>query len=245
MCQIQDLLNKHAAALPSPPDVDQPSSQARLWSDLTSSLKLPGSWICRAKALYARSSNTPLAELDFLILAEDLTAAHDCLLRRVAPRLVIDEDWATLRSVLARFGENAEEKVDVGGGTEWKSGGGVYADFVALVGVLESGSARGSSNAESETRRQTLLQRLQTALTWLNSQLGAGGRSDKDQQNLEERVALCEMGRAVARAMELEEERSLADKKPVLELPLTADARLTHARALGVEYYRGVMAMAR
>ncbi len=33
-------------------------------------------------------------------------------------------------------------------------------------------------------------------------------------------------------------------QQPILDLPLTADARTVHARALGVEYYREVMAMA-
>lgn len=218
--QLQDLLSKHAASLPSAADAEQTVSQTfqeRLWSDLTISLKIPGSWIWRAKALYARSSNTPLAELNFLLLAKDFTAAHDCLLRRVAPRLVIDEDWATLRTVLAEFGENAAELIDVGAGNEWKSGGGVYTDFVALVGLLESGSARRSSNVEAGAQRQMLLQRLQTALTALNSQFTGTGKtagewSDKDKASLEERVALCEMGRAVAQAMELEEERTFAEK---------------------------------
>ncbi|KIV80411.1 hypothetical protein PV11_07911 [Exophiala sideris] len=245
---VRDLLNKHAAALPSPPEVDVLNSQAQihLWAELTGSLKVPTSWICSAKALYARSMNASLEELSYLILAENFAEAHECLLQRVAPRLVIDEDWETLRLVLSKFGDKPEEKV-----TEWKSGGGVYADFVALVELMDT-SARRPSNAEAESKRKTLLHNLQNALIGMNAKFvntakaaGSDGSLDKDKENLEQRVALCEMGRAVARATELDEERALGDKKPILELPLTADARLSHARALGVDYYRGVMAMAR
>ena len=35
------------------------------------------------------------------------------------------------------------------------------------------------------------------------------------------------------------------EQKSILDLPLTADARLLHARALGMDYYRGVMAAVR
>ncbi|KAI1608049.1 nuclear protein 96-domain-containing protein [Exophiala viscosa] len=245
---VRDLLNKYAAALPSPPDVDLMNSQAQvqLWSDLTGSLKIPASWICRAKALFARSTNASLEELSYLILAQDFSEAHECLLQRVAPRLVVDEDWDTLHLVLTKFGDKPEENVD-----RWKSGGGVYTDFVTLVELTES-LARRPSNTEADSTRKTLLHSLQGALTGMNAKFvdaakasGSNGSLAKDKENLEQRVALCEMGRAVARALELDEERGLGDKKPILDLPLTADARLSHARALGVDYYRGVMAMAR
>ncbi|EXJ89450.1 hypothetical protein A1O3_02517 [Capronia epimyces CBS 606.96] len=262
---VRDLLTRHAKALPEPPSSDQPT-QTPLWTALTSSLRVPSSWICQAKALYARSSNMPLAELNLLILADDFPEAHECLVRRVAPRLVVDEDWDTLATVLAKFGDNPEAKVDAGSGgssgggsvtdvgTQWQAGGGVYADFVSLMALMESpASGRGhSSNAETVTRRTSLLERLQTTLTGLNTRLTGAtakahgdGSLDQDREKLEERVALCEMARAVARALELEHDRSVGEKKSILDLPLTTDARLAHARVLGVEYYRGVMAMAR
>ncbi|KAK5359009.1 hypothetical protein LTR20_003283 [Exophiala xenobiotica] len=264
--QIREFLNKHAAVLPSPPDMEQTDvvqsqgqGQQQLWSDLTTQLKVPGAWICHAKALYARSCNDSLLELTFLLRADEYEHAHECLLKRVAPRLVIDEDWDTLRTVLAKFGEQPEDNVDT---AEWQSGGQVYADFVLLMmeatnsnsSATGHGAARRPSNAgEAETRRKMILQRLQSALIGLNGQFAArkGLREGlaldlvQDKVNLEQRVALCEMGRAVARAIEMDAQEGLGGKKPILDLPLTADARLTHARALGVEYYRGVMAMAR
>lgn len=46
-------------------------------------------------------------------------------------------------------------------------------------------------------------------------------------------------------ATEFEANEFCGMQKSILDLPLTADARLSHATALGVDYYRGVMAMAR
>lgn len=218
--QIQELLNKNAALLPSPSS-DGAQQQSPLWTALVTAFKIPDSWLCEAKALYARSCNAPLAELNYLIQAGDFSAAHECLLRRLAPRLVIDEDWATLRAVLARFGDKPEDKVDsavaiteTGTCTEWKAGGGVYADFVALM-ILVDGGRR-----DADTKRQThaLLERLQAALSGLNArfQAAASGGSldmlDKDREKLEERVALCELGKAVARVWELQDEHGVGEK---------------------------------
>lgn len=221
--EIRDLLTKHAANLASPPEPNQPPTP--LWTALTTSLHIPAPWIWSAQALHARSFNKPLAELRYLVHATDFASAHECLIRRVAPRLVIDEDWETLHRVLAGFGTDAQEKVDgaiavaSAGGTEWKDGGGVYADFVDLVALIDSSasgavrrasSGSGGNAASDVDRKKALLTRLRTALTALNSQYKTAGGVvadiGKDREKLEERVALCEMGKAVAMALEREEE---------------------------------------
>ncbi|ETI28712.1 hypothetical protein G647_01163 [Cladophialophora carrionii CBS 160.54] len=269
--QIQDLLDRHAASLPAPP-LSQSQSQP-LWTALTRAFHIPTTWVYRSKALYTRSCNESLAELHYLVLATDYAQAHACLLRRVAPRFVIDEDWAGLSNVLATFGEDAEQKVDAAVAAsaeqdttpEWKRGGGVYADFVALMALMgpsPPAARRASSQDATEKRKNkaALLERLQGVLRGLNARFessssgsASASASDsisrtldltKDREKLEERVALREMGKAVARVIELEHGGGVADQKSILELPLTADARLVHARALGVEYYRGVMAVA-
>ncbi|KIW90195.1 uncharacterized protein Z519_08838 [Cladophialophora bantiana CBS 173.52] len=263
--QIRHLLDRHGATLPSPPRPDGAAATqgSSLWAAFTTSLCIPAPWIHQSKALHARSCNNHLAELNYLLAASDFRSAHDCFLRRVAPRLVIDEDWETLREVLGWFGDEAEQTVDTamasGGdenlGTQWRTGGQVYADFVELMMDLSTPTRRGSADGSAETKRRAkkgLLLRLQGSLTELNAQsqvmssATGSGFSDlnKDREKLEERVALCEMGRMVARGLELESE-GVSEKKHILDLPLNADARLIHARTLGVEYYRGVMAMAR
>jgi hypothetical protein len=231
--QIQDLLDRHAAALPAPPSSQSQTSP--LWTALTASFHIPATWVYQSKALYARSCNESLAELHYLVLATDYAQAHACLLRRVAPRFVIDEDWEGLGDVLARFGEDSAQKVDAAVATsteqdtslEWKSGGGVYADFVELMVLIGPSPAgrRGSSGQDAIEKRKNkaaLLERLQVALTELNARFNArtsGSSSDsrtldlnKDREKLEERVALCEMGKAVARVIELEDDTGVADQ---------------------------------
>ena len=285
--QLEKLLNHHADALPAPSSSNSQSSP--LWTALTTALHIPTAWIYHAKALYARSCNEALAEFHYLIAAKDCAQAHACLLRRIAPRLVIDEDWEGLRDVLAQFGEDPAQKVDAAisalsgqdNGPEWKNGGQVYADFAELMTLMDQSTSggRGSGQDANEVRKQktAFLERLQSSLTSWNARFkaadsssGSQGRDlNKDRDKLEERVAFCEMGKAVAGVIELDSEDGLGDKvrhlfpffmrcpcveppitdlcglqKAILDLPLTADARLRHARALGVEYYHGVMALA-
>ncbi|KIW35655.1 uncharacterized protein PV07_02340 [Cladophialophora immunda] len=256
--QIRDLFNRHAATLPRAPRPGAPAGQdSPLWTAFTVSLKVPAPWIHQSKALHARSCNNPLAELNYLLAAGDFCSAHDCFLRRVAPRLVIDEDWETLRQVLGWLGHEAEQKVDAavatndaeGSGTEWKKGGQVYSDFVELMSLMDNPMSPRRDSADGRAKT-TLLTRLQGSLTDLNAQpqnTSSAGSSElnKDREKLEERVALCEMGKMVARVLELETEDDIGEKRQILNLPLNADARLIHSRTLGVEYYRGVMAMAR
>jgi nuclear pore complex protein Nup98-Nup96 len=143
--------------------------------------------------------NDFMSEFDFLILAGDLPSAHHCLVRRVAPRLIIDEDWDTLRTILAKFGDNPEPQVGV---QEWAQGGGIYKDFVHLT---DSKQVTGTSKT---------IHRLQSALTSLNTKFADMGPVGQDKENLEERVALREMGRVVARMLNQEaaQARSVVDK---------------------------------
>ncbi|KIW77684.1 hypothetical protein Z517_07516 [Fonsecaea pedrosoi CBS 271.37] len=261
--QIRHLFNHHAATLPYAPRTDSAtaSQDSSLWTAFTASLRIPASWIHQSKALHARSCNNPLAELNYLLAAGDFGSAHDCFLHRVAPRLVIDEDWNTLREVLGWFGDEAEGKVNAAvasdsatGSTEWKDGAQVYTDFTELMALMDTSQAQRRGSAEGTSKR-ALLARLQVSLTELNARFkyaATGPRSshtdlNKDREKLEEMVALREMGRMVAKALELELEmdNGVSEQRHMLDLPLTTDARLVHARTLGVDYYRGVMAMAR
>jgi nuclear pore complex protein Nup98-Nup96 len=207
---IKDLLNKHAATLSDSPKNDMgPQEQKNLFGILEQSLSIPTTWIYAAKALYARSANDSVAELSYQILAENFSAAHETLLRRVAPRLIIDEDWATLSDILKQFGDSPEEHI---GAIAWSEGGGVYEAFVALMGLEESKKA--SSNQAVKAERNAVLQGLQKTLTSLNAKETNLGPLGKDKEKIEERVALREMGRAVAAALknEAEGERTLLEK---------------------------------
>ncbi len=224
--QIKNLLDRHAASMPAP----APSYLPPLWTALRALFQIPAAWIYQAKALYARSSNESLAELHYLVLAKDYAQAHACLLRRVAPQLVIDEDWETLRHVVAKFGENPAQEVDSavaaigdeGIGLEWGNGGGVYADFVELMAMVDPSSSNrrdtGQAVNEKQKQKTALLERLMAALTAMNAQFKAETSAlgllelNKDREKLEERAALFEMGNCVARVVDLENADGGGDK---------------------------------
>lgn len=190
---VQDLLRRHAAALPPPPEEDpQGEHQSiQLWNTLTLDLKVPPEWIYRAKALLARASNDSFTELRYLILADSFAEAHECLCRRVAPRLVIDEDWETLKQVLASFGDKPEQRVG-----NWAAGGAIYAGFVSLVIASKHGTKERRNTLE---RMQKSLSERKTLFAGEGRKSGANGLEER-----EERVALSEMGRLVAELLEME-----------------------------------------
>ena len=208
---IKDMLNAHAAVLNDPPKDDAAAqSQQDLFGVLEQTLSIPTTWLYAAKALHARSANDSVAELSYQILAKDFSSAHETLLRRVAPRLVIDEDWTELSSILKQFGSSPEEHI---GAVAWSEGGGVYEAFVVLMGLKESGKTHSNQAVKAEC--DALLRHLQKALAILNAKETNLGPLGKDKEKLEERVALREMGRAVAAILNHESEgreRSLLEK---------------------------------
>ena len=204
---IKDLLARHAAQLPGVPParLKEPFSSkfdeavTAEFDLLTQELKIPAQWIWEAKAQFSRSQNQFLDELNYLVTAKLWIEAHTCFCRRVAPRLVIDEDWDTLGEMLYTFGEKPEEKV----GDAWSDGGGIYASFILLV---EAAKITPKGKKGSDAHAGPLIQRLQEGLTEMGqrfkkrgSELMAGGSEE-----LEERVACKEMGRLVAEVVAVE-----------------------------------------
>jgi nuclear pore complex protein Nup98-Nup96 len=203
---VKDLLHRFAAYL---------TDETKAFAD---SLQIPARWMWEAKAQYARSCHDVDTELSCLIKAELYEDAHECLCRRVAPTMVIDEDWHGLERALSQFPERAPVK-------EWASGGEVYSLFVQAMGKVEDGD----------------LNALQASLVEMGRQSKASVRSVKggEKMGLDElrvHVAVKEMSRVVAGMLG---ERNAA---AILPLPITSDARLRETKALAVEFYRGVMA---
>lgn len=126
---LQSILAHHASAIGD--------SASPVFKTLVKEFKIPESWIWEAKALYARSvTQDHVKEVEFLVRAKDWEEAHETLCRIVAPRAIIEQDYTTLRELLAGF----EGKSFV---QDWGLGGQVYADFVQLV---QGGDARGKND---------------------------------------------------------------------------------------------------
>ena len=220
---LKDLLARHAANLPSSLSQDEttPNDDTIIFSIITQDLKIPQQRLHAAKGQYARSRNESTDELRYLLAAETWADAHTCLCRRVAPRIVIDEDWDLLAEMLELFSAKPEEHV----GDVWAAGGGIYSDFLALV----SGKVKGKEGEIVAKRLSQALEEMGSRFKMRGDDLKAGGSEE-----LEERVACMEMGRLVAGLLVSQGVKG----KSVLELPMTADARLRMAREVGGEEYR-------
>lgn len=254
---IQDLLNRHAAVLPAHLTADEKqvedAEERNLLAMLTKLLKLPLEMLAKARALLARSIFDAEAELHYLILAKDHDAAHECLCRRVAPRLVIDEDYDTLTDAVRNFSHISGHDI-----TWWQQGGAVYSNLATLL-TLDGKENKGKEKA-------AVLEKTRKGLEGMKHKFQGKALGEGGLEELEERVAWKEMGKVVAEVMDkeaedrggLESEVSLKSasafvgiwltdrvQKAILDLPLTADAKTAQARKMAVEYYQRVMATAR
>lgn len=217
---IQDLLDRFAATLPGP-DTATSDSGIALWQRLTMDLKVPTSWIYMSKARFAASETNNggdnVSELRYLVAAEAWDEAHECLLRRVAPGFVVDQDYGSLLEMCALFsaGNDPTERVSF-----WHTGGAVFESF----GRLMSGSI--SKNEASE------IAEVRKSLTALGHKVGRDNRSKArsiklgqlSMHELEEHVCLKEMANALARLGFAG--ASVGTPREVLELPITEDVRM-------------------
>lgn len=117
---IQDHLAHHAGR------IGAEDSQSFLI--LTQSFKIPATWIWEAKALHMRSvKKNSLGEVDCLLKAGSFEEAHRTFTKDVAPKTIIERDYATLRTLLDGF-RGKEESI-----AEWHLGGEIYNDFLHLL----------------------------------------------------------------------------------------------------------------
>lgn len=260
---IQDLLNRHADAIPL---IDASSSSissddALTFNTLTTSLKVPIPWIAKAKALYARSIHASTDELRFLVIAQDFDEAHECFCRRVAPRLVVDEDYTALSDAIGLF-ERVKHKL-----TGWSEGAQVFADFVRVAdpalhtaSLGQSQGAKKNKRSESEERR-IVLERLRKGLEGMKRRLTSPSTSTSTSTpsissskeglvDLQQRVAIQEMARLVAHAIQTSEDTDYTDADggaglekytSIMALPLTGDEMVGVGRGMAVDYYGRVM----
>lgn len=183
---------------------------------LTESLNIPLAWLAEAKALWAQYNKDDVTELNNLIEAGDMAAAHAKLCEVVAPAWLLD---SPLNDKVA---EELQNKVDIlatwaadidallGAGT-WNRGVGVYRNFLALQDVYgalfsRSGTAGGAGSSSLaddlppyEVRMQAcdeLAQQLNDATAVLAA-AGSGGAREAPSVPLR-RAALAQMSDRLA-----------------------------------------------
>jgi nuclear pore complex protein Nup98-Nup96 len=223
---IIQLLLRNAHRLPSPPADDESPAEDG-WTVLIKFLRVPAKWLFMALALHARALNESDRELELLIRAEEADEAHVCLVHRVAPVCVIDEDWDALFNSLALF---------TGGPTPegWAAGGAVFEDFLRLV-----------QRSVSKEKKPELLARLRSSLADMGFKLRLTGKPGEEPEGLEgvrRRVAVREMARVVVELGDEDQQAEAVGGSALLGMPLTGEVMSRLGRQVAVDYYANVMA---
>jgi len=211
---IQDHLAHHAGRIGKE---DSPE-----FVKLTHDFRVPADWIWEAKALYKRAvDRNPKEEVQCLLKANLFEEAHRTFVKEVAPTAIVERDYETLRALLSGFANKENSILD------WRLGGEIYADFMALL----DGKKRGSVEGE-------LVQRL----------LGGVPAAMQESRfpGFLERVAMEIMSGVVAKAVvEMGKNGETQDLPKILSLPLSADGYLKHTVELSLEYYRAIVVAGR
>lgn len=209
---LQEHLCRHAARIGA--------ENGPNFTTLTEKLLIPASWIWEALALYMRSVKKDAAgEVQCLLRAGSYEEAHRVLVNQVAPRAIVERNYAGLSELLSQF-EGRQDSI-----SEWSAGGEIYGYFIALM--------RHRSNKESIP--STLLERLLVGLH-------AMSESGPDREILRY-AAVSDMADETAREI-----LKMAQKKQdmdlclrILHLPLTQDRLLAYSVDLGLDRYREVV----
>ncbi|PNY28083.1 Nucleoporin [Tolypocladium capitatum] len=209
---IQDHICRHAGLV-------GPESGAT-FTLLTEKFQIPATWLWEALALYMRSvKKDASAEVHCLLRAGSFVEAHRVLVQQVAPRAIIERDYATLSSLMAQF-QGRQDSV-----TEWALGGEIYNYFLSLV----------QHRGRGESAPPALLEKLLAGLNAMNDGVG--------EAEITRYAAVSDMADETAREI-----LKLAKKKPdmelrsrILNLPLTQDRLLAYSVDLGIDRYREVM----
>jgi nuclear pore complex protein Nup98-Nup96 len=210
---IRALLDQHAFLI-EPPD-------GKIFAGLRD-LRVPDKWMYLSKALYARAVlQDSVAEAQNLLEAGEWTQAHEVVCRIVGPLAVIENDSDQLRELLGGLHDPVRKGSSYS--EVWDKGAGIYYDFVEMRDL----------ETQKGQRWKELVAKLARALQRVNAE---GGLEGKD---LRERAALQIMGNVVAGYAA---EGRVLGRSEGLKVPLTEDKYLSHSRALGLEYFKALLA---
>jgi nuclear pore complex protein Nup98-Nup96 len=104
---------------------------------LVQDLHIPLKWLWEAKALFMRSvQKDRRGEVECLLRAGAYEEAHRTFSREVAPTMIIERDWETLRALLAGF-RGQEASI-----AEWHLGGEIYVDYLHIIEAQKKGISK-------------------------------------------------------------------------------------------------------
>lgn len=187
---------------------------------LTEKLLIPSDWIWEALALYMRSVKKDASgEVQCLLRAGSFEEAHRVLVSQVAPRAIVERNYAGLSDLISQF-EGRQDSI-----SRWALGGEIYGYFLALM----------QHRSRHESIPSALLERL---LAGLNTMSQTG--SDKE---ILRYAAVSDMADETAREiLKMAQKKQDMDlRSRILHLPLTQDRLLAYSVDLGLDRYREVM----
>ncbi|PFH58897.1 hypothetical protein XA68_13064 [Ophiocordyceps unilateralis] len=192
------------------------------FSVLVDKFRIPTTWLWEAQALYMRSvAHDASAEVHCLLRAGSFAEAHRVLVQQVAPRAIIERDYAALSAVVCPI----EERRDSIPG--WALGGQVYSSFLTLLQHRE----------RCESVSPALLEKLLSGLGAMSDSVG------EVEGEIERFAAVADMADETAREI-LKLSKTKQDmelRSRILGLPLTQDRLLAYSVDLGIDCYREVM----
>lgn len=174
-----------------------------------------------SKARFAASETNNggdnVSELRYLVAAEAWDDAHDCLTKRVAPGLVVDQNYESLLDMCALFSAGNDPAKRV---SSWYTGGAVFESFSKLM----SGATPKDDILEiAELRKRLTNQGYKTASDSRSKERGIK-LGQLNLHELEEHVCLKEMANALARLSFAGAD--VGTSREILEMPITEDVRL-------------------
>ncbi|KAJ3485579.1 hypothetical protein NLG97_g6784 [Lecanicillium saksenae] len=190
------------------------------FTTLTEKLLIPASWIWEALALYMRSVKKDASgEVQCLLRADSYEEAHRVLVNQVAPRAIVERNYAGLSDLISQF-QGRQDSI-----AQWALGGEIYGYFLTLM----------QHRRKNESIPSTLLERL---LVGLNAMSESG--SDKE---ILRYAAVSDMADETAREiLKMAQKKQDMDlRSRILHLPLTQDRLLAYSVDLGLDRYREVM----
>lgn len=228
---IQDHLCRHAGLI-------GPESGAT-FALLTEKFQIPATWLWESLALYMRSvKKDASAEVHCLLRAGSFVEAHRVLVQQVAPRAIIERDYATLSSLISQF-EGRQDTI-----TEWALGGEIYNHFLSLV----------QHRSRSESAPPALLEKLLAGLNAMNDGVGEAeitryaavsdmaDETAREISKLAKKKQVCYRGSHLSLpSQELTRCQDMELRSRILNLPLTQDRLLAYSVDLGMDRYREVM----
>ncbi|MCJ1350132.1 MAG: Nuclear pore complex protein Nup98-Nup96 [Icmadophila ericetorum] len=172
---LQSLIQQHAA--------DIGNADSKEFDTLVNQFKIPEAWIWEAKALYARSaSQDHITEVSCLLRAKNWNEAHTTFCRIVAPKAIIEQDYALLQNLLNNFPSQNNDIID-----GWAFGGQAYEDYLQII----PGGFGGGSGKHQALKR--LIQAIPNMVKDLRQESSEGA--------LDEKIALQEMSAVVGQAI--------------------------------------------